>query len=173
MRELLLKAAVDEQLKLVRLEPTNLEIHAALANTYVLLSTLYRDPRRTEGLDLDRWIPPERYSVEMNARFEHSTHCAIEELKILNEYAPNDPWVHAQLAYSYRDLQMPEEEIREYQAILRLRPDDKDTLFRLGVLHFQLGQNAHGLRIYEQLRQSHYKKAAALIKFYGGNALAS
>jgi len=92
---------------------------------------------------------------------------AIEEFKVLNDYAPNDPWVHAQLAYSYHDLQMPKEEIKEYETILKLNPGDRDTLYKLGLLYFQEGMNAQGLRIYEELKRSHYKKAESLMENYG------
>jgi tetratricopeptide (TPR) repeat protein len=167
MREGLLQQAIDEHLKLVKCEPTNLEVHVALANAYVLLSTLFVDPHKQEGHDDERWVHPKRTSETFQAKFRATAERAIEEFKILNDYAPNDPWVHAQLAYSYHDLQMPQEEIREYETILKLRPNDHDTLFKLGVLYFQQGLNAKGLRIYEQLRRSHYKRAENLIKFYG------
>lgn len=113
MRELLLLYSVEEHIRLVKLEPINLEVHAALANAYVLLSTLYADPDKMEGFDDERWIPPERYSEEMQDKFRLTAERAIEEFKILNDYAPDDPWVHAQLAYSYHDLKMPEEEMKE------------------------------------------------------------
>lgn len=167
MRELLLSTTIEEHLKAVKCEPTNLEVHAALANAYVMLSSLYADPRKYYDMDEERWFPPERYSEEMQARFRITAKRAIEEFKILNDYAPDDPWVHVQLAYSYHDLQMPEEEIREYEIILKLRPNDNDTLFKLGMLYFQQGMNAKGLRIYQMLKQTHYKKAESLIKFYG------
>jgi tetratricopeptide (TPR) repeat protein len=163
IRELLIQAAIDEQLRVVHLEPTSLEAHVALANSYVLLSQLYAEPRE----DDEHYIPNERHDLDMHLRFRESAQKAIEEFHILNEYAPEDPWIHEQLAYSYRDLQMPQEEIKQYEAILRLRPDDNETLFRLGLLYFQLGQNARGLKVYEELRRSHYKKAESLIKFYG------
>lgn len=167
MKELLLMRAVEEHLKVVKCEPTNLEVHAALANAYVMLSSLYADPRKYEGHDEERWIPPERYSQQMQTLFRATAERAIEEFKILNDYAPDDPWVHVQLAYSYHDLQMPEEEIREYELVFKLRPNDKDTLFKLGMLYFQQGKNAQGLRIYEMLKRANYKKAESLIKFYG------
>lgn len=170
MREFLLLQAIEEHLKLVKCEPTNLEVHAALANSYVLLSSLYADPKKFEGYDEERWVAPARFSNDMQQKFRKTAERAIEEFKILNHYAPKDPWVHAQLAYSYHDLQMPEEEIREYENILRLRPDDKETLFKLGMLYFQQGQNAKGLEVYETLKRSHYKKAESLIKFYGAYA---
>ena len=62
---------------------------------------------------------------------------------------------------------MPEEEIREYETILQLCPDDKETLFKLGKLYFEQGQNAKGLQVYENLKHSHYTKAESLIHFYG------
>lgn len=167
IKELLLLRAVEEHIKVVKCEPTNLEVHAALANAYVMLSSLYADPRKYEGHDEERWTPPERYSETMQYLFRSTAERAIEEFKILNDYAPDDPWVHVQLAYSYHDLQMPEEEIREYEIVLKLRPNDKDTLFKLGMLYFQQGKNAQGLRIYELLKRTHYKKAESLIKFYG------
>ena len=169
MKELLLLAAVEEHLKVVKCEPTNLEIHAALANAYVMLSSLYADPRKYHDYDEERYIPEERYSDAMQERFRLTAQRAIEEFKILNDYAPEDPWVHVQLAYSYHDLQMPLEEIREYEIVLTLRPQDKDTLFKLGMLYFQQGMNAKGLRVYETLKRTNYSKAESLIKFYGSD----
>jgi tetratricopeptide (TPR) repeat protein len=167
MKELLLTTAVEEHIKVVKCEPVNLEVHAALANAYVMLSSLYADPRKYLDYDEERYIPQERFSDSMQTKFRATAKRAIEEFKILNDYAPDDPWVHVQLAYSYHDLQMPEEEIREYETVFQLRPDDKDTLFKLGMLYFQQGENAKGLRIYELLKRTHYKKAESLIKFYG------
>jgi tetratricopeptide (TPR) repeat protein len=167
MKELLLQTCVEEQVKVVRMEPTDLEAHAGLANAYVMLSGLYVDPRTLEGLDDDRWIPSTKYNESFKQKFRSIAEKAIEEFKILSDYAPHDPWVHAQLAYSYRDLQMHKEEIREYETILQLCPDDKETLFKLGKLYFEQGQNAKGLQVYETLKDSHYKKAESLIHFYG------
>lgn len=167
MKELLLIISVEEHLKVVKCEPTNLEVHASLANAYVTLSSLYADPRKFHDFDEERYVPEERYSEQMQAKFRGTAERAIEEFKILNAYAPDDPWVHVQLAYSYHDLQMPQEEIHEYEIVLSLRPNDKETLFKLGMLYFQQGMNAKGLRIYEALKQTHYKKAESLIKFYG------
>lgn len=169
MKELLLQTSVDEHLKLIKCQPINLEAHAALANAYVMLSGLYIDPRKMERYDEERWIPSEKYDAVCEKKFRASAECAIEEFKILNEYAPDDPWVHSQLAYSYHDLQMPLEEIKEYETIYKLNPDDKDNLYKLGVLYFQQGLNAKGLRVYEELKKSQYQKIDGLIKHYGRN----
>ena len=167
IKELLLQASIEEHIKLVQLEPTDPEAHAGLANAYVMLSGLYVDPREVEGLDDERWIPPHKYNEAFMLKFRSIAERAIEEFKILSDYAPHDPWVHTQLAYSYHDLQMPEQEIKEYETIIRLNPDDKEILFKLGKLYFQYGENAKGLQIYETLKHSNYKKAENLIHFYG------
>jgi len=167
MKELLLHEAVSEHIKRVKCQPTSLEAHASLANAYVMLSGLYIDPRKMEGYDDDRWISSDKFTEEFEEKFRMTAERAIEEFKILSEYAPDDPWVHCQLAYSYHDLQMPLEEIREYETIQRLIPDDKDNLYKLGMLYFQQGLNAKGLRVYEELKKAHYKKAESLIKYYG------
>lgn len=169
MRESLLEASVEENIKLVKTEPTNLEVHISLANAYVMLSALYTHPRKNEGYEDSKWIPMEKHEVEMELKFRNAAERAIEEFKILKDYAPNDPWVHIQLAYTYHDLKMPKEEINEYETILKLNPEDKETLFKLGVLYFQQGFNAQGLKIYEELKKVHYLKAEQLIHYYGYN----
>ncbi len=146
-------AAIEEHLKQIRVTPTDLEVHASLATTYVLQSKIYRI-KGTRKEDLEE-------------RFRTSSRLAIEEFQILNHYAPNDPWVHSQLAIGYRDLDMPIEELREVETLLKLCPHDKETLFRLGKLYFCQGMNAKGLQIYEELKQSNFKKAEELIASYG------
>jgi|SaaInlV_200m_DNA_3_1039701.scaffolds.fasta_scaffold00253_8 tetratricopeptide (TPR) repeat protein len=167
MRELMLSFAIEEHISVIKTEPTNLELHAALANAYVMLSGLYINPRTVEGYDEDKWIPPQRMSASMKEKFESTAQKAIEEFTILNDYAPNDPWVHSQLAYSYHDLRMPEKEIEQYEIILKLMPEDPEILYKLGILYFQEGMTAKGLQIYEILRGKSQKKATQLITFYG------
>jgi tetratricopeptide (TPR) repeat protein len=167
MKELLLQESVKEHIQLIRSQPVSLEAHASLANAYVMLSGLYIDPRKIGKYDHDLWIPEEKFNRASEEKFRNAAERAIEEFKILNEYAPNDPWVHSQLAYSYHDLQMPTEEIREYEILQKLLPDDRDNLFKLGILYFQQGLNAKGLRVYEELKKAHYQKADALIRHYG------
>jgi tetratricopeptide (TPR) repeat protein len=165
MRERLLLKAVDEHLEIVKMEPTDLEVHAALANAYVTLSGVYVNPYSEHDIDAKR-IPHEGYRQKLKDRFRFTAERAIEEFKILNDYAPDDPWVHVQLAYSYRDLGMPKEEINEYEIVLSLCPDDYDTLYRLGMLYFEQGHNAKGLDVYEALRTINFKKAEQLIAHY-------
>ena len=157
IKKLLLEAAIEEHLHQVRITPTDLEVHASLANLYVSLSKLYRDVIAQRG----------KKAQGLAEQFHFAGSLAIEELKILNYYAPNDPWVHEQLALGYSRLDMPEEELKEVEILSMLRPQDTDILYRLGMLYFQRGMNAKGLKIYQDLLQSNFKKAEILIASYG------
>ncbi|WP_201457113.1 hypothetical protein [Chlamydia sp. 17-3921] len=166
-RECLLQKAIEAYVKVVQAIPTDLGAHVSLADAYVALSGLYADPRKYPEFDANYWVPSGRYGEEVQEKFFIIARRAIEEFKILNDYAPGNAWVHAQLAYSYHDLQMPLEEIQEYEIVLKLKPNDVETMSKLGILYFQQGMNARGLRIYEELKKRDYKKSQRLIKFYG------
>jgi hypothetical protein len=165
MKELLLFLAIHEHIQLVKSEPTDLEAHASLADTYCALCKLYMAPAKHSSEEMI-WIPPAYFSEEMRQKFTFAAERAIEEFKILDDYAPNDRWIHAQLASLYHDLELPEQETLEYEKMLKIAPQDRNILFRLGVLYFQQGYNAKGLRIYEQLKKSKDKKADELISYY-------
>lgn len=154
IKELLLFGSVEEHTKLIRSEPVNLEAHAHLANSYVMLSSLYSNAKK------------QLYKEEFSTKFRKAAERAMEEFKILKDFAPHDPWVHSQLAYSYHDLNMPEEEINEYETLLKLQPDDRETLFKLGLLYFQQGWHAKGLRVYQELKKINYPKVDLLLSYY-------
>lgn len=171
-RRMLLESAIDESLSLVRCDPLNIEVHASLANAYVLMASLFCDPSRSETFNFDdehqdRWLPPGRKQPIMEKAFRDFSSRAVEEFQIISDFAPEDPWVHAQLAYSYHDLKMFPEEIAAYEALLELCPEDHDARFRLGLLYFQQGSNAKGLEMYSRLKESCFSKADVLITFYG------
>lgn len=163
-KELFLKAVVAEHIQLVKLKPTDLQVHAQLANAYIMLSRLYINPTNSEE---EKSMSFNKRETEFQEKFKATAAKAIEEFKILSHYAPHDPWVHSQLAYSYHDLHMPQEEIKEYEIILQLCPEDKDALFKLGKLYFEQGLNAKGLQAYEILKKAHARQAEYLISFYG------
>jgi tetratricopeptide (TPR) repeat protein len=166
MKELLFLMMIKEQIELIKLQPTHLEAHAHLANAYLNLSRLYMDPRKLYPEEEHLWISPEYAAPEMLDKFKRASLRAIEEYKILDSYVPNDPWVHAQLATIYRNLDLFHEEMRAYETILKIAPHDRVALFRLGVLCFKHGLSAQGLRLYEQLKKSSDAKADELIACY-------
>lgn len=166
--EVFFLAAIDEHIQQIKKEPTNLPLHAGLANCYVMLSHHYLEPIKAKpflpwpGIFL---ATSTRETLELKA--EMSSKNALEELTILQAFAPDELWVHDQLAISYKELKMPEKEIEEYEVILRLCPDDHQASLRLGILYFSQGKNAKGLEIYERLRQMQPLLAEELIEHYG------
>ena len=91
---------------------------------------------------------------------------AIEELNILNELAPDDPWVHAMLAACFNTLEEVQDEIREYEILRNLRPQDKEILYKLGVLYFSRGENAKGLKLFKELKTIDMVWAKNLLSHY-------
>ncbi len=166
MKELLLLMIVKEQIEVIKLHPTELEAHAHLANSYLALAKLYMDPRKLYPNEEHLWVSPEYSSLEMLEKFKKASLKAVQEYKILDSYVPSDPWVHAQLALIYHHLDLYQDEMREYEAILKVSPQDREVLFRLGVLYFSHGLSAQGLRIYEQLKKNSDAKADELIACY-------
>ncbi|HSX13445.1 MAG TPA: hypothetical protein VLE96_03385, partial [Chlamydiales bacterium] len=77
------------------------------------------------------------------------------------------PWVHEQMALGFKDLGLQAEETKEIEILQKLRPHDKEILYRLGTLYFAQGLNAKGLSIYEELKKTNFKKAEELIASYG------
>lgn len=155
MQELILERAISLWIDFIKQEPTHLEAHASLGATYITLSTLYNPetcPR------------PKKKAHE--ERFNYFVRKGAEEFKILKSYSPDDIWVHTQLAYSYHDLKMVEEEIKEWECIRNLMPHDAETLFKLGVLYFKQSETAKALSIYDELKPIAPQKAEQLIGFY-------
>jgi len=165
-KQLLLHAAIEEHLNQIRATPTDLEVHASLASAYISLSQIYKEPKSSE-IAHPRLRLYRKYAARFEEQFKTAASLAIEELQILSQFAPQDPWVHEQLSGAYRELELFNEEIHEVELLLKLRPLDREILFRLGTLYFQQGLNAKGLQIYEELRKSNFKKAEDLISSYG------
>lgn len=167
MKELLLLMIIKQRIELIKLQPTDLEAHARLADAYLALSRLYMDPRKLYLNEEHLWVSPEYNSPEMLEKFRNAALRSVEEYKILDFYAPNDPWVHAQLAGIYRTLNLPLDEIREYEAILKTSSADAEILLRLGTLYFEHGFSAQALHLYEILKKNNDARADELIGQYG------
>ncbi len=162
MQELFIQLSLDEYVHTLLSEPTDLAIHTSLANVYMTLSKMYeRSP------ELSSFIS-DKIFVKLNLpeKIELVTKSAIEELKILDELAPNDPWTHAQLASCYHQLKRWDDELSEYEILANLRSKDKEILLRQGVLYFKLGKTAKGLLTYEALRKIDAKYAGHLLSHY-------
>jgi tetratricopeptide (TPR) repeat protein len=143
MKKQLLRASIDHHLSLLKHQPTNIEVHGSLANTYLAFAQINKNSISTEAVKR-----------------------AIEEFLIIDHFAPNSPWVQAKLANCYHLIKENHKECACYEAILKLNPNDKDILFRLGVLYFEQHLFAKGLEIYDHLRKFQPQKAEELIGFY-------
>jgi tetratricopeptide (TPR) repeat protein len=166
LKEMLLLTSIEEHIRLIKRDPTDLEAHSSLASNYVTLATLYQDPRKLALNQQLIWTPPEYESDEMRKKFEMALQRAIEEYHIIDAYAPNNPWVHAQKAALYKELDKPDAEQKEYEQILTIDPQNVEILFRLGKLYFRKGENVSGLKIYDQLQDLNEEKAQELITYY-------
>ena len=154
MQEMLFLVSIREHIELIKKTPTNVEVHASLAHAYVALSKLYL-ARVDEGL-----------VKEAEEQFKTTAQRAIQEFHIIDHFSPNDPWVHAQLASCYRDLNMIQKETESYEVILKLCPNDKEIMFRLGILYFKQGLCGRGLEMYEKLLALRFSRAHELLEFY-------
>ncbi len=162
MQELLMNSSIKEHITLILQTPTSLSAHISLANAYIAISKIYTQP--ADLLLKDSFLCKRIFEKQIiKNKFNQSTEKAIEELKVLDDLAPNDPWIHAQLANCYHHLEMPGDEIHEYEILINLRSTDKEILYRLGSLYFHIGKNASGLKIYERLLQLDNKIAKSLI----------
>ncbi len=166
MKELWHLQCIQEHLELIKKMPTDPQVHSSLGLFYVALYKLYIDPRKL-GKQIPYAFIIEQYQSEtMIDKFKHTAKRAIEEFKILDDYTPNNLWVHAQLAAIYHDLELLNEEMAEYEIMRQIAPDDKEILFKLGALYFQQGKNAQGLRLYQELKDADDPQAKVLIQFY-------
>jgi tetratricopeptide (TPR) repeat protein len=161
LKELLLFEALSEHIALVKKEPSDLETHAALADAYLKLAKLYKEPEVTLS-----WIPPDYATSSMQERHKDICKRALEEYKIIEAHVPEDPWIHAQLAGVYREIGDLQHQIHEYELILSFSPQDKNVIYHLGVLYFERGSAAKGLQMYDKLKKLKCENAAKLIAHY-------
>lgn len=159
LQELFILEGIYAYHNMIKASPTDLKGHTALANAYLLLANLYLQGinsslARKKGREMSR------------QKQEKALKMAIEELKILDDYAPSDPWVHAHLASCYHNLNWKEEEVKEYEILKNLCPEDGQILGKLGKIYFELGWNAKAMRIYDKLKKIDEKEAKTLIHFY-------
>jgi len=166
MKELFFQQSIEIIISLIKRAPTDLELHACLAESYTKLCKLYVHPQKMQTDGVLPWISPEYSSSFMHEQFLLYSGKAIEEFKILEDLAPKDPWILAHLAEIYRLQEKAEEEIRHCEELLKLTPDNGELLFQLGVLYFKEGYSAKGLKMYKLLQNNSSEKAVKLIEHY-------
>ena len=167
MQELLMKLSLDEYIQLLKIEATDLTIHTSLANLYMNLSKIYEAPEEIQSFLSEKFFK----KLNLNEKINDALQSAVEELKILDDLSPNDPWTHAQLATCFHKLSRFEDELLEYEILSNLRTKDKEILLRLGTLYFKLGKTAKALHTYEGLKKIDAKYADHLLSHYQSTKL--
>lgn len=166
--EKLLNSAKKWYIAQIRQKPKDMKLHAALANNYVTLSNHLREAfDMREELPLKGKLLPKKLYSYLLHQHEAASKRAIQELLILRSFAPDELWVLDQLAISFRELGLIDQEKEIYEAILSIHPDDTNAIFRLGTISFQRGDNAKGLEMYDLLLFLQPLLAQELITSFG------
>lgn len=167
IKEMMLTVAIRETICFIKKDPGNLRSHAALAEGYRELASLYQDPKKVAQNTALDWSPVAFFSQEMRSLSEKALCLALEEYKIIEEYLIDEsPWIHASKAQVYHLLQDLPAEVAEYEAVLRMDPCNIEVLYRLGSLYFCLGKNAQGVKFYHRLQALDDQRAQQLINQY-------
>lgn len=162
IREQLMQIAIDEHIQIVQLFPNDLETHASLAESFILLSKLYAELLKAH----EPWIKKNVEDLDIKNKFLISSDLALEELNIVENLQNKTPWSLAQKASIYHELQKPLDEILCYEMILTINPQDEAVIYRLGVLYFAQGMVTKGLDCYHKLKESGDERSSTLIQLY-------
>jgi tetratricopeptide (TPR) repeat protein len=166
IKEILLLDCIYQHLALLKYEPTNLEVHASLGNSYLTLASVYKSMHK-ETLSQSEPLSLDELKEDLLKLFKNSINKAIEEYKIIRASTQQDnPWVLAQLATCYHELEMYDKEIEHFEKILDISESNQEVMTRLGFLYFQEGRNAQGFQLYKIIKETDPQKASELFDYY-------
>lgn len=163
MKELLYISCIQILIQAIKEHPTDLDLHAMLATTYTYFYKIYQTPSHEESYP---FMAREYASLKMREAMQKYARLAMEELKIILHFRPQDSWALSQLGSIYHDLDQKEEEKKIYEHLLQISPQESAIRYRLGMLYFQLGLMAEGLKVYDELLKASDSRARELIKHY-------
>lgn len=168
LEEICLLEAIDLITRQVRSTPCDIEVHARLANAFIVLQNHFLEPiKAKEMMKKPSLLLLKSQQHLLQEKATQAARLAVEELEIMSSYAPDEIWVHEQLAISYRELNLHQKEMTECERLLALNPDDPQVLLRLGALYFKTGLNGKGLKMYELLKAIDPHLGKELIASYG------
>jgi tetratricopeptide (TPR) repeat protein len=162
IREQLMQLSIDEHIQLVQLFPNDLETHASLAESFMLMSRLYAEILAQQ----EPWIKKSVREFDLEKKFLISSDLALEELNIVETLSTQTPWSLSHKASIYHELKRPFDEISCYEKILEINPQDDKVIYRLGVLYFNQGLITNGLNCYQKLKENGDERASTLIQHY-------
>lgn len=143
----------------------NLEFHNSLSKTYATLAACYKTPK---GKHLEKAFHYSNIAKkgELSTFFEKYYTLAVEELKIVCDLSNNESWTILDLATLYARFGNSEKEMEQYELLIDRIQDDKEIIYRLGVLYFMHYKTSHGLKMYNLLRKLDALYAKNLLAHY-------
>ncbi len=168
LKEFLMIECIKEHLELLRYEPTHLEVHGSLANSYLALAKIYKQSNILESSDQFAF---DALSENIKVKFINSLNHAIEEYQILSAELPDDPWVLMQLGICFHELKDYENEIICFEKILETSENNHAVMVRLAKLYFAQKKHSHGFKLYKMLRDQEVEGIDELIDNYIESAL--
>ncbi len=165
--ESLMISSASNRIDVIQDSPLDPKAHAELANSYVSLSQLFQDAKSFRNrYGFYSKIPYPKHAKEVDLKHTHYAKLAVQELMIVSQFAQDALWVFEQLAMSYRELEMHEEELEAWTQVLKLAPDDIQAYVRTGLLAFQLKLPKIGLEAYSKLKEISPLQACEVISAY-------
>lgn len=165
MQERLLEISLEQHSYVIADCACSLEFHSSLSKVYSTLATCYKLPKGTHLEKAYNFSTLTKKS-EFNEALEKYYTLAIEELKIICELSEDEPWTHLELASLYNKFGDSEKEMNQYEEVIEQIADDKEILYKLGILYFKHNQTAKGLKVYERLRHLDALFAKNLLAHY-------
>jgi tetratricopeptide (TPR) repeat protein len=108
----------------------------------------------------------EDFEEELLKKFKTCILKAIEEYKIILASTEQAPWVLAQLATCYHELELYDKEIETFEKILEISSSQEEVMTRLSYLYFQEGKNAQGFKLYKLIKETNPPKAEEIFSYY-------
>lgn len=160
-------SAARARIEMIENTPLDPKAHAELANCYVALSQLFQEAsfhRNRYGLYVQ--LPLPKHTQEVETKHRQYAKLAVQELTIVSQFAQDAVWVLEQLALSYKELNMPSDELTAWQKVLSIDPDDIQALVRSGLLAFELKLPKTGLEAYARLKDLSPMQAEEVLSAY-------
>ncbi|MCH9621189.1 MAG: hypothetical protein S4CHLAM20_06060 [Chlamydiia bacterium] len=165
MQEKLLEISLEQHSYVLADCACSLEFHSSLSKVYSTLATCYKIPKGTH-LEKAFSYSTITKATEYQTQFEKYYTLAIEELKIICDISDSEPWTHLELASLYAKFDDSELEMQQYEIIINRVADDKEILYKLGILYFKHHKTSHGLKIYDRLKHIDALYAKNLLAHY-------
>lgn len=165
LSERLHKEIINIHLEAIAEDPLDVSVHTSFAKMYLAFSDIYQIPQQSA---LSEFYPLQRiYQTEnIQKKRQKTLLYAVQELKILNDLSPNDPWVYTTFAKAYQKLGEFSNELLMYEKLSEMQPYEPQVLFQLGRLYFKLDQHAKGLEIFKRLKKEDPVRASRLMQLH-------